>query len=315
VPIPLVIDTDPGIDDALAVLLALASPEVDLKLVTTVHVNVDLEQTTENALRVLHLAGRSDVPVAAGAAASLVHAQPERAGHVHGAAGLGDVELPPSPATVDPRPAVVALAELLTTSSEPVTVAAIGPLTNIALLLRVFPDAAARIGRLVVMGGSACGGNVTAAAEFNVWADPVAAQAVFAAGLPTVMVGLDVTLPTVLDEDGIARFRAAGPIGAQAAAILQQHLGHARTVDGRSGVVLHDALALTEAIVPGTLHTVRRDVVVDTGLGAGRGQTLVDRRNVSAAPTAVDVAEQVDSAAAVEFLVERLARLDGAAAG
>jgi pyrimidine-specific ribonucleoside hydrolase len=315
VPIPLVIDTDPGIDDALAVLLALASPEVDLKLVTTVHGNVELAQTTENALRVLHLAGRSDVPVAAGAAASLVHAQPERAGHVHGAAGLGDVELPPSPATVDPRPAVVALAELLTTSSEPVTVAAIGPLTNIALLLRVFPDAAARIGRLVVMGGSACGGNVTAAAEFNVWADPEAAQAVFAAGLPTVMVGLDVTLPTVLDEDGIARFRAAGPIGAQAAAILQQHLGHARTVDGRSGVVLHDALALTEAIVPGTLHTVRRDVVVDTGLGAGRGQTLVDRRNVSAAPTAVDVAEQVDSAAAVEFLVERLARLDGAAAG
>jgi pyrimidine-specific ribonucleoside hydrolase len=315
VPIPLVIDTDPGIDDALAVLLALASPEVDLKLVTTVHGNVELAQTTENALRVLHLAGRSDVPVAAGAAASLVHAQPERAGHVHGAAGLGDVELPPSPATVDPRPAVVALAELLTTSSEPVTVAAIGPLTNIALLLRVFPDAAARIGRLVVMGGSACGGNVTAAAEFNVWADPEAAQAVFAAGLPTVMVGLDVTLPTVLDEDGIARFRAAGPIGAQAAAILQQHLGHARTVDGRSGVVLHDALALTEAIVPGTLHTVRRDVVVDTGLGAGRGQTLVDRRNVSAAPTAVDVAEQVVSAAAVEFLVERLARLDGAAAG
>jgi pyrimidine-specific ribonucleoside hydrolase len=315
VPIPLAIDTDPGIDDALAVLLALASPEVDLKLVTTVHGNVELAQTTENALRVLHLAGRSDVPVAAGAAASLVHAQPERAGHVHGAAGLGDVELPPSPATADPRPAVVALAELLTTSSEPVTVAAIGPLTNIALLLRVFPDAAARIGRLVVMGGSACGGNVTAAAEFNVWADPEAAQAVFAAGLPTVMVGLDVTLPTVLGEDGIARFRAAGQIGAQAAAILQQHVDHARTVDGRPGVVLHDALALTEVIVPGTLHTVRRDVVVDTGQGAGRGQTLVDRRTVSAAPTAVDVAEKVDSAAAVEFLVERLARLDGAAAG
>jgi pyrimidine-specific ribonucleoside hydrolase len=255
------------------------------------------------------------VPVAAGAAASLVHAQPERAGHVHGPAGLGGVELPPSPATADPRPAVVALAELLTTSPEPVTVAAIGPLTNIALLLRVFPDAAARIGRLVVMGGSAArGGNVTAAAEFNVWADPEAAQAVFAAGLPTVMVGLDVTLPTVLGEDGIARFGAAGPIGAQAAAILQQYLDHTRTAYGTTGVVVHDALALTEAIVPGTLGTVRRDVVVDTGLGAGRGQTLVDRRRVSAAPTAVDVAETVDSAAAVEFLVARLAGLDGAAA-
>jgi pyrimidine-specific ribonucleoside hydrolase len=220
------------------------------------------------------------------------------------------VHLPPSPAQVDPRPAVVALAELLTTSPEPVTVAAIGPLTNIALLLRVFPAAAARIGRLVVMGGSACGGNVTAAAEFNVWADPEAAQAVIASALPTVLVGLDVTLPTVLGEDGIARFAAAGPVGAQAAAILARYLDHARSAYGTAGVVVHDALALTEAIVPGTLGTVRRDVVVDTGLGAGRGQTLVDRRTVSSAPTAVDVAETVDSAAAVEFLVERLGRLD-----
>jgi pyrimidine-specific ribonucleoside hydrolase len=283
-PIPLVIDTDPGIDDALAILLALASPEVDLKLVTTVHGNVELAQTTENALRVLHLAGRSDVPVAAGARESLVHAQPERAGHVHGAAGLGGVELPPSPAVPDGRPAVVALAELLMSSPEPVTVAAVGPLTNIALLLRVFPEAAARIGRLVVMGGSAArGGNVTAAAEFNVWADAEAAQAVLTSTLPTVLVGLDVTLPTVLDEAGIARFAAA------------------------------DALAVTEAIRPGTLGTVRRDVVVDTGLGFGRGQTLIDRRTVSGAATAVEVAERVDSAAAVDFLVSRLCSLDGAA--
>jgi pyrimidine-specific ribonucleoside hydrolase len=311
-----VIDTDPGIDDALAILLALASPEVDLRLVTTVHGNVELAQTTENALRVLHLAGRSDVPVAAGARASLVHPQPERAGHVHGAAGLGGVELPPSPAELDPRPAVVALADLLMSSAEPVTVATIGPMTNLALLLGVYPEAAARIGRLVVMGGSAGrGGNVTPAAEFNVWADAEAAQAVLTAGLPTVLVGLDVTLPTVLDEDGIARFAAAGPVGASAAAILRQYLDHARGAYGTSGVVVHDALALTEAIAPGTLGTVRRDVVVDTTLGAGRGQTLVDRRGVSSSPTAVEVAEQVDSAAAVEFLVRRLASLDPLSAG
>jgi pyrimidine-specific ribonucleoside hydrolase len=312
-PIPLVIDTDPGIDDALALLLALASPEVDLRLVTTVHGNVELAQTTENALRVLHLAGRSDVPVAAGAAESLVHPQPERAGHVHGTAGLGGVELLPSPAGPDPRPAVVALAELLMSSPQPVTVAAVGPLTNLALLLRVSPEAAARIGRLVVMGGSARGGNVTAVAEFNVWADPEAAQAVLSSALPTVLVGLDVTLPTVLDEVGIARFAAAGPVGAQAAAILQQYLDHARTAYGTPGVVVHDALAVTEAIRPGFLGTTRRDVVVDTGLGAGRGQTLVDRRHVSTAPTAVEVAERVDSEAAVEFLVSRLAALDGRA--
>ncbi|MGY5883037.1 nucleoside hydrolase [Modestobacter lacusdianchii] len=313
-PVPLVVDTDPGIDDALALLLALGSPEVDLRLVTTVHGNVDLGRTTENALRVLHLAGRSDVPVAVGARSSLVVPQPRRAGHVHGEEGLGGVVLPPSPAAVDPRPAVVALAELLLGSEQPVTVAAIGPLTNIALLLAVYPDAAARIGRLVVMGGSATrGGNVTAAAEFNVWADPEAAAVVFASGLPTVLVGLDVTLPTVLTEAGIARFAAAGPVGAQAAAMLRQYLDHARTSYGTDGVVVHDALALTEAIVPGTLRTVPRDVVVDTGAGAGRGQTLVDRRTPSSSATAVAVAEDVDSEAAVEFLVGRLCRLAGTA--
>jgi pyrimidine-specific ribonucleoside hydrolase len=307
---PLVIDTDPGIDDALAVLLALASPEVDLRLVTTVHGNVELPQTTDNALRVLHLAGRSDVPVAAGAAESLVFPQPERAGHVHGVTGLGGVQLPPSPAAVDPRPAVVALAELLMASEEPVTVAAIGPWTNVALLLATYPEAAERIDRLVLMGGSAGrGGNVTAAAEFNVWSDPEAAARVLGSTVPTVLVGLDVTLPTVLGEEGIARFAAAGPVGRTAAAVLQQYLDHARTAYGTSGVVVHDALALTEAIVPGTLGTVRRDVTVDTGGGPSRGQTLVDRRSVSDAPTAVDVAETVDSAAAVEFLVSRLAGL------
>jgi pyrimidine-specific ribonucleoside hydrolase len=114
----------------------------------------------------------------------------------------------------------------------------------------------------------------------------------------------------MLDADGIARFAAAGPVGETAAAILQQYVDHARTSYGTTGVVLHDALALTEAIVPDTLGTVRRDVVVDTTLGAGRGQTLVDRRSVSSSPTAVEVAETVDSAAAVEFLVSRLASLD-----
>ncbi|MDK3255073.1 nucleoside hydrolase [Blastococcus capsensis] len=309
--IPLVIDTDPGIDDALAILLALASPEVELRLVTTVHGNVELAQVTENALRVLHLAGRADVPVAAGARSSLVHPQPERAGHVHGETGLGGVELPPSPAVAGPRPAVAALAELLLASPTPVTVAAIGPLTNLALLLAVHPEAAERIGRLVVMGGSAGrGGNVTAAAEFNIWSDPEAAAAVFGSTIPTVMVGLDVTLPTVLPEEGIARFAAAGPIGRTAAAILQQYVDHARDAYGTAGVVVHDALALTEAIAPGTLGAVRRDVVVDTTLGAGRGQTLVDRRAVSSSAAAVEVAETVDGEAAVEFLVSRLARLD-----
>ncbi|MCF6510118.1 nucleoside hydrolase, partial [Blastococcus sp. MG754426] len=207
---------------------------------------------------------------------------------------------------------IAALAELLLASPTPVTVAAIGPLTNIALLVAGYPEAAGRIGRLVVMGGSAGrGGNVTAAAEFNIWSDPEAAQVVLSSAVPTVLVGLDVTLPTVLTEEGIARFAGAGPVGRSAAAILQEYVDHARDAYGVAGVVVHDALALTEAIAPGTLGTVRRDVVVDTTAGPGRGQTLVDRRAVSRSSTAVEVAETVDSAAAVEFLVSRLARLDG----
>jgi pyrimidine-specific ribonucleoside hydrolase len=203
---------------------------------------------------------------------------------------------------------VAVLAELLTSSPRPVTVCAIGPLTNIALLLAVYPEAAERIGRLVVMGGSAgAGGNVTAAAEFNAWADPEAAQAVFSSTVPTVMVGLDVTLPTVLSAAEVDRFAAAGPLGATAGGILRQYMDHARRTYGVDGVVVHDALAVTEAVVPGTLGTVPRDLVVDTGLGVTRGQTLVDRREPSGSATAVHVAETVDSAAAVEFLVARLA--------
>jgi pyrimidine-specific ribonucleoside hydrolase len=123
-------------------------------------------------------------------------------------------------------------------------------------------------------------------------------------------VGLDVTLPTVLTASGIDRFRTAGPIGATAAAILQHYLDEQTARTGESGVVVHDALALTEPIAPGTLGTVRRDGVVDTGLGTGRGQTLVDQRSVSTSPAGVEVAETVDSPAAVEFLVSRLSSLD-----
>lgn len=310
-PVPLVIDGDPGIDDAVAILLALGSPEVDLRLVTTVFGNAGVSRTTENALRVLHLAGRADVPVAAGAGRPLV-ARPRPADAVaHGPGGLGGVELPPSPAPPDPRPAAVAIADVLRESAAAVTVAATGPLTNLALLLGTFPDLAARIGRLVVMGGSAArGGSATAVAETNVFADPEAAAAVLGAGLPTTLVGLDVTVPTVLSPADLARLSATGPLGRWTAALLERHLPHSRAAHAAEGVVVHDALAVAEAVVPGTVGTVRRCVLVDTGAGPGRGQTLIDRRSVAAAPEGVEVAETVDSRAAVELILGRLAWLD-----
>jgi pyrimidine-specific ribonucleoside hydrolase len=216
-----------------------------------------------------------------------------------------------------PQPgyAAVAIVEHVLAHPGEITLVAVGPLTNVAAALSLDRRLAGSVREIVVMGGVFLGPTHATGmpGEFNIWSDPEAAAAVFGSTVPTVMVGLDVTLPTVLTEEGIARFAAAGPVGATAAAILQQYLDHARGAYGVPGVVVHDALALTEAIAPGTLTTVRRDVVVDTTLGAGRGQTLVDRRSVSDSPTAVEVAEDVDSGSALEFLVSRLSRLDGPA--
>ncbi|MDQ3734381.1 MAG: nucleoside hydrolase, partial [Actinomycetota bacterium] len=257
---PLVIDTDPGVDDAIALLVAANSPEVELLGVTTVFGNVDLDQTTENALRILELAGAVDIPVAAGARRPLVHAQLHRAAHVHGANGLGDVELPPAGRTAEATPAVRFLADLLRGSDTAVTVCAVGPLTNIALLVASDPVAAARIERLVVMGGAYGSGNVTPTAEFNVWSDAEAAHRVLSSGLPITMVGLDVTRPTALDAAACARIGASGPVGASAAAMLAHYLDHYVRMQGSPGVVIHDALAVLEAITPGVLETVERRV-------------------------------------------------------
>ncbi|MGI8625512.1 MAG: nucleoside hydrolase [Geodermatophilaceae bacterium] len=222
----LVIDTDPGVDDAIALLVALASPEVELCAVTTVFGNVNLEQTTDNALRVLALVGADEIPVAAGADRPLVHPQPHRASHVHGANGLGGAELPGPKRRVERAPAVRFLADLLHASPSPLTVCAIGPLTNIALLVASDPAAANRIERLVIMGGAYGPGNVTPTAEFNVWSDPEAAHRVLGSGLPITVVGLDVTRPTAMDAAAVARIGASGPVGSAAAAMLAHYLDY-----------------------------------------------------------------------------------------
>jgi pyrimidine-specific ribonucleoside hydrolase len=278
---------------------------VDLRLVTTVHGNVELAQTTENALRVLHLAGRADVPVAAGARAALVHPQAERAGHVHGATGLGGVDLPPSPAALDPRPAVVALADVLLSSREPVTVATIGPLTNLALLLGVFPEAAERIGRLVVMGGSAArGGNVTAAAEFNIWADPEAARRACTSGLDVTMVGLDVTHQALFTREESERIRRRGVAGRLTADLVDYY---ARSHPHMPGTPIHDAVAVAQVIDPSLLELEHCHVEVDCG-PVSRGRTLVDRFHVTGHEPNVRAATAIDPGFTA-WMSERIASL------
>ena len=193
----IILDCDPGHDDAIALLLALASPEVRLLGVTTVSGNQTLEKTTANAIRVLDHVGRDDVPVAAGAARPLVRER-HVAAEVHGETGLDGPDLPPPSREPEPTHAIDWIAQTLEASSTPVTLVPTGPLTNIALFLARYPELGTKLERVVLMGGAVGEGNVTPAAEFNIWADPEAAHVVFASGLDLTMVGLDVTHKALL---------------------------------------------------------------------------------------------------------------------
>ena len=189
-PVPVLLDCDPGHDDAIALLLALGSPELELLGVTTTYGNQTLDKTTANALRVLELAGREDVPVAAGAAEPLMR-ELAVAAHVHGESGLDGPSLPPPSGAARSDDAVGFMQERVEESDRPVVLVATGPLTNVARYLELHGGDG--LERIVVMGGSIAEGNITPAAEFNIWADPEAAQRVFQSGLDVTMIGLDVT--------------------------------------------------------------------------------------------------------------------------
>jgi pyrimidine-specific ribonucleoside hydrolase len=279
--VPLLIVCDPGIDDAVALFLACASPEVRLLGVTTVGGNAGLEHTTRNARRLLTLAGRPDVPVAAGAARPLVRSQPGRAAYVHGDDGVRGAELPEPAAAVDPRHAVELLADTVAGSAEPVTLVAVGPLTNVALFYALHPELAARLHRLVVMGGSIGAGNVTPGAEFNVWADPEAAYRVLTdPGLPrpvpTTLVVLEVTFAVPLDEAAVGRLAAGGAVGRAAAAMLGGAVEFYHRTHRTTSVPVHDAVAVVQVLRPELLRTQPCTVTVDCSDGPGRGGTTVD---------------------------------------
>ena len=307
---PLVIDCDPGVDDAIAILLALASPEVELLALTTVAGNLPLETTTRNALRVLALAGREDVPVAAGAARPLVVRRDRDAAVVHGKDGLGGAPAQESSAAVVPMHAVDLLAEILERSDEPVLVAPVGPLTNIALLAALRPELLPRLGRVAVMGGADGTGNVTPAAEFNIWFDPESAARAFDAGLDLTMVGLNVTRAAMIGDSEVDEIRGTGRIGAVAAAMLDHYLDWQVKLYGYRGVAVHDALAVATLIRPELVTTIDALVTVDTTAGPARGMTLVDRHRWDGQEPNARVAATVDRDAFVTFLCERLASLD-----
>jgi inosine-uridine nucleoside N-ribohydrolase len=303
----IVLDTDPGHDDAIALLLALASPELEVLGVTTVSGNQTLEKTTVNALKILELAERTDVPVHAGAARPLVREQ-WAAAHVHGESGLDGPNLPDPKTAPAEEHAIDFLARTLREQNGVVLVP-VGPLTNIGLLLALNPGIEDRIARIVLMGGAIAEGNVTPAAEFNIWADPEAAHRVFTCGVDVTMIGLDVTHRALLLPEHAERLRSAGRVGTVVAELYDFYHGHHVRMYGWEGSPVHDALAVAHVIRDDFVTTEHRHVLVDTGPEPGRGRTYVDLwQRTDHAPNA-HVGVGVDGPAFIQFLVQRLSSL------
>jgi inosine-uridine nucleoside N-ribohydrolase len=305
-PTPVILDCDPGHDDAIALLLALASPEIDLLGVTTTYGNQTLEKTTANALRVLELVERTDIPVASGADAPLGR-ELVVAAHVHGESGLDGPALPEAKGTPTSTDAVAFIAELVRSADRPVTLVPTGPLTNIARYLD--ERGTDGIARIVLMGGAIAEGNFTPAAEFNVWCDPEAADRVFSSGLDVTMIGLDVTHRAVLGREVEERLRAVGRVGSFVAELNVFFSRYHEKTYGWNGAPIHDAVAVAHVIRPGLVETRYRNVEIELESDLCRGRTVVDLWNRTDRPANAHVGVDLDAGAFFDLLVERIASL------
>jgi purine nucleosidase len=308
----ILIDTDPGHDDAMALLLALASPdEIEVLAVTTVAGNVPLERTTANALKVLELAGRTDVPVVPGSRRPLVK-DLFTAEYIHGKTGMDGPELP-DPATAPATGhGVDRIVEVL--RAEPagtVTVCTLGPMTNLAAALQRAPDVAPRIARVVAMGGGVFeGGNVTPAAEFNIFVDPHAADVVFRSGVPITLVPLDTTHRCLSTRDRIERFRS---LGTRVGQVTAEWLDFFERFDvqkyGSDGGPLHDPCVIAWLIRPALFQGRDCNVTIETASPLTVGMTVTDWWQVTGRPHNAFVTREVDADGYFDLLTERIGRL------
>ena len=278
-PRPVIVDTDPGTDDAMAILLALTSPEVDVRAFTVVGGNVTPAQGLENALRLVSLAGRCDIPIAGGAARPLAQ-RLITAEFVHGQNGLGDIELPPPSCKADPRFGPDLIIEMVRAMPGEITLVPVGPLTNIAMAVIKDPAIVPLVKEVVIMGGSITEGNVTAAAEANIYNDPEAAQVVFQAGFKKLtMVGLDVTHKTNFGKAHLERLgRTHGTLNDFATKVM----GFLVALSAKFGAAetpMHDPLAMGVAIDPSFVTTASMRVDVETRGEFTRGATVGNRHN------------------------------------
>lgn len=299
--LPIILDTDPGIDDAAAIAAALFAPQLDLQLMTTVAGNVSVEKTTRNALQLLHF-WNADVPLAQGAATPLL--RPLRdAAYVHGESGMEGYDFVGHDRQPLAKPAFIALRDALISAPQPITLVAIGPLTNIALLLMHYPECTFNIRRLVIMGGSAGRGNFTPNAEFNIAVDPEAAARVFQSGIEIVMCGLDVTNQAMLTPDYLASLPTLNRTGK----MLHALFSHYRSGTMRTGVRMHDLCAIAWLVRP-ELFTVKPCfVTVETRGDYTAGTTVVDIEGRMSQPANVQVALDIDVAGFQQWVAEVLA--------
>jgi pyrimidine-specific ribonucleoside hydrolase len=307
-PTPIILDTDPGHDDAFALLLAARAPELKLLAVTCVAGNQTLDKTALNARRVMTIGGIRDVPVAAGLAAPLLRPL-NTAPHAHGESGLDGYEFGPPEIDLASEHAVDLIIRTVRESPEPVTLVPVGPLSNVALAFLRAPEIKEKIARIVLMGGAAHFGNVTPAAEFNIYVDPEAAAIVFDAGVPITMVGLDATHQARIRAEDRERIRALGtPVGQMVAELLAWYGRTSEERVGWEGAPIHDALAVAAVIRPNLIETKHVNVVVETAGTYTAGSTVCDLFGNTGRPPNADVALGVDRDAFVELLIEGLAR-------
>jgi inosine-uridine nucleoside N-ribohydrolase len=279
-----------------------------LLAVTTVAGNQTVDKTTANALRVLTLAGRTDIPVASGCARPL-HRKLVTAPKIHGASGLDGADLPAPVFAPDPRNAVDLITEVALSSEEPLTLVPTAPLTNVATALRREPRLARHIEKIVWMGGSAGEGNTTPSAEFNAFVDPEAAEIVFSSGIPITMVGLDVTHQALFTEkDALAVRALSTPVGTVVADLLDYFREAYRSQFGFKGCPLHDPCAVAEALHPGMVDSLPMRVEIETEGKWTRGRTVCDRRGVWRKKPNADVGLRLDVKAFKAYVMEGLSR-------
>ncbi|MFE3326960.1 nucleoside hydrolase [Streptomyces sp. NPDC059176] len=293
-PIPIIIDCDPGHDDAVAILLAAGDPGVDLLAITTVAGNQVLEKTTLNARRICTAAGITGVPVAAGCAHPLVQSL-RVADDVHGASGMDGPSFGEPTVEAVPEHAVDLMHRILTRHPEPVTLVPTAPLTNIALLLTRYPEVVAHIREIVLMGGSTDRGNRTPAAEFNIYTDPEAADVVFRSGVPVTMCGLNVTHQALVTPDVLARLEGLDSgLGRICADLMTFFASTYRRLWGFEAPPLHDPVAVARVIDPSIVTCVDASVVVELHGRYTRGATVVDMHQYLDRPVNARVAVGLD---------------------